>query len=306
MPVPDRCRPPMRITRLTLPSTDVDACLAFYRDVLQLPTTGTTIHVGWTDIDIVPGSTDTGAVHLAFNVPHQRFDAACSWLRERALLLRDPLGEERFHVGGVWDAESVYLAGPHDAVLELIGRRTLSFAAPGSGEFRSGEIACLSEVGLPTDDVQKAVRQFVVSTGLMPFGEVSDAFAPMGDHEGLLILVDRRRPWVPEQRRLPGARGIQVTIQGVLPHAVLVDEEGWRVTSVAPAPGDCRETSVWPRIADPCHGPPTITNMPHRRRRPRPSRPSGGSPLHPMVCTSSCPMGAWTSSSRSVGKTIAR
>ncbi|PTR30809.1 hypothetical protein C8J98_106120 [Luteibacter sp. OK325] len=44
----------MRITRLTLPSTDVDACLAFYRDVLQLPTTGTTVHVGWTDIDIAP------------------------------------------------------------------------------------------------------------------------------------------------------------------------------------------------------------------------------------------------------------
>ena len=46
----------MRITRLTLPSTDVGACLAFYRDVLQLLTTGSTVHVGWTDIEIVPTS----------------------------------------------------------------------------------------------------------------------------------------------------------------------------------------------------------------------------------------------------------
>jgi catechol 2,3-dioxygenase-like lactoylglutathione lyase family enzyme len=237
----------MRITRLTLPSTDVDACLAFYRDVLQLPATGMTVHVGWTDIDIVPTSMDTGAVHLAFNIPHERFDAACTWLRERALLLRDPLGEERFHIGGVWDAESVYFAGPHDAVLELIGRRPLSFDAPMSGEFRSSEIACLSEVGLPTEDVQKLVRQFVVSTGLMPFGDVSDAFAPMGNHEGLLILVDRRRPWIPEQRRLPGARGIQIAMEGVLPHAVVVGEEGWRVISAAPAsipPQRCGRASM--------------------------------------------------------------
>jgi catechol 2,3-dioxygenase-like lactoylglutathione lyase family enzyme len=222
----------MRIPRLTLPSTDVDACLAFYRDVLQLPTTGTTVHVGWTDIDIGPTSTDPGAVHLAFNIPYDRFDAACTWLRKRALLLRDPLGEERFHVGGVWDSESVYFAGPHDAVLELIARRPLVLEGNVSGDFRSSEIACVSEVGLPTDDVPALVRQLVVRTGLTPFGDLSEGFAPMGDHEGLLIVVDRDRPWFPEQRRLPGARGIEITMEGVLPDAVLVDEEGWHLISV--------------------------------------------------------------------------
>lgn len=219
----------MRITRLTLPSTDVGACLAFYRDVLQLPTTGTTVHVGWTDIEIEPVSTDPGTIHLAFNIPHHRFDAACIWLRHRALLLNDPLGEQRFHIGGPWDAESVYFAGPHDAVLELIARRPLGHGGPAEGEFRSSEIACVSEVGLPTDHVPTLVRDLVVSMGVTPFGDVTDTFAPMGDHEGLLIVVDRRRPWFPEMRRLPGARGIRLTLEGVLPGAVLVDEEGWRV-----------------------------------------------------------------------------
>jgi catechol 2,3-dioxygenase-like lactoylglutathione lyase family enzyme len=250
MGFPNRRGTPMRITRLTLPSTDVSACLAFYRDVLQLPTSGATVHVGWTDIDIVPTSTDTGAVHLAFNIPHERFDAACTWLRKRALLLRDPLGEERFHVGGVWDAESVYFAGPHDAVLEFIARRPLALDGPASGDFRSSEIACVSEVGLPTDHVPTLVRHLVVGTGLAPFGDVSDAFAPMGDHEGLLILVDRSRLWFPEQRRVPGARGVQLIMEGLLPHAVLADDEGWRVTSAAPASlasrrGAHASTPVW-------------------------------------------------------------
>jgi catechol 2,3-dioxygenase-like lactoylglutathione lyase family enzyme len=224
----------MRITRLTLPSTDVAACLAFYRDVLQLPTSGTTVHAGWTDIEIVPTSTDTGAVHLAFNIPHDRFGAASIWLRKRALLLRDPLGEERFHVGGVWDAQSAYFAGPHDAVLEFIARRPLALEGTVSGDFQSSEIVCVSEVGLPTDHVPALVRNLVVNTGLAPFGDVSNGFASMGDHEGLLILVDRRRLWFPEQRRLPGARGIQVIMEGVLPHVVLADEEGWQLTSAAP------------------------------------------------------------------------
>jgi catechol 2,3-dioxygenase-like lactoylglutathione lyase family enzyme len=226
----------MRITRLTLPSTDVSACLAFYRDVLQFPTSGRTVHVGWTDVELVATTTDPGPVHLAFNVPYSRFGAACTWLRERALLLRDPMGEEQFRIGGVWDSESVYFAGPHDAVLELIARRPLGLGGPATSEFRSSEITCVSEVGLPTDDVPGLVRRLVVAAGLVPFGDVSDAFAPMGDHEGLLIVVDRRRFWFPEMRRLPGARGVQLSVEGVLPGAALLDDEGWQVASAEPAP----------------------------------------------------------------------
>jgi catechol 2,3-dioxygenase-like lactoylglutathione lyase family enzyme len=240
----------MRITRLTLPSTDVGACLAFYRDVLQLPTTGSTVHVGWSDIEIVPTSTDTGAIHLAFNIPHHRFDAACAWLGERALLLRDPRGQERFRLGGAWDSDSVYFAGPHDAVLELIGRRPLGLGCPIAAGFRSSEIACVSEVGLPTADVPALVRHLVVATGLVPFGEVSDGFAPMGDHEGLLIVVDRHRPWFPEGKRLPGARGIELLIEGVLPGVVVTDGEGWRMSTAASESASHRKgirgaISVW-------------------------------------------------------------
>jgi catechol 2,3-dioxygenase-like lactoylglutathione lyase family enzyme len=232
----------MRITRLTLPSTDMEACLAFYRDVLQLPTRGMSVHVGWTQVDIVPAAADTGCVHLAFNIPCQRFDAACTWLRERALLLRDPLGEDRFHIGGAWDAQSVYFAGPHESVLELIARRPIDTGLAATGSFRSSEIACVSEVGLPTDDVPGLVRDIVVSTGLTPFGSLSDEFAPIGGHEGLLIVVDRRRPWVPELRQLPGARGIRVTMEGVLPGASLSDEEGWDVVSAGTTSGTSRKT----------------------------------------------------------------
>jgi hypothetical protein len=53
----------------------------------------------------------------------------------------------------------------------------------------------------------------------------------MGDHEGLLIVVDRDRPWFPEGKRLPGARGIELLIEGVLPGVVVTDGEGWRMST---------------------------------------------------------------------------
>jgi catechol 2,3-dioxygenase-like lactoylglutathione lyase family enzyme len=171
----------MRLSHIELPSSDVAACVAFFRDVLQLRATGHTVHAGWTDIAVVPATRiSEGAVHLAFNVPHARFAAACEWIAGRALLLRDPLGEGRFRIGAPWDSESVYFAGPHDAVFELIARKPLAMGGAASGAFHGSEIACVSEVGLPTDDVPALVRD------LDPVGARSRAKSQQsGDAAGL-------------------------------------------------------------------------------------------------------------------------
>lgn len=221
----------MRITRITLPSVDVEACVAFFRDVMQLPVEGRTVQVGWTAIDLVAASADTGAVHLAFNVAPRRFGAACAWLRERAMLLRDPMDEERFRIAGAWRSESVYFAGPHDAVLELIARDALDDGDALDGAFHGSEIACVSEVGLPTDDVPALVRNLVTRFGLAPFGDTSDVFAPLGGDEALLIVVDRDRRWFPEGRRLPGALGLRVTLEGPMPPGHFADANGWLLTT---------------------------------------------------------------------------
>lgn len=255
----------MRITRITLPSVDVDACVAFYRDVMQLPVEGRLVRVGWTTLEIVPATADTGSVHLAFNVSPRRFEAAFSWLRERALLLRDPMDEERFRLGGAWRSDSVYFAGPHDAVLELIARDALAdtfddaYEDGVDGPFHGMEIACVSEVGLPTDDVPALVRDMVTRFGIAPFGESSDLFAPLGDHEGLLILVDRDRRWFPDLRRVPGALGLHVTLEGAMPTGHFADANGWLLTArTAKTDGRSPRLSLPQAVrpaasASPCH-----------------------------------------------------
>ncbi|QNH23205.1 hypothetical protein HEP73_04158 [Xanthomonas sp. GW] len=221
----------MRITHLSLPASDPAASAAFYRDVLQLPVAATQVRIGWSLLDLVAANAAVGSAHLAFNIPAARFDAACAWLSRCVPLLRDPLGESRFALDAAWQSQSVYFAGPDGAVLELIARKPLPAHAIADGAFSAAELLCISEIGLPTAQVPAVAAAAQERMGLPPFVPVSDAFAPLGDHEGLLIVVDAQRRWFPEQRQLPFAQGVRVVVEGVRGGQVLRDAAGWQVVS---------------------------------------------------------------------------
>lgn len=66
--------------------------------------------------------------------------------------------------------------------------------------------------------------------GLQPISPPSPQFAPMGDDEGLLIVVAADRRWFPEQKDLPNAQGLQLQVGDVGGAGVVEDASlGWRV-----------------------------------------------------------------------------
>ncbi|KLD77789.1 glyoxalase/bleomycin resistance/dioxygenase family protein [Xanthomonas hyacinthi] len=221
----------MRIAQLSLPCSAPAASAAFYRNVLQLPVAATQVRIGWSRLDLVAANAAVGSAHLAFNIPSARFDAACDWLSRRAPLLRDPLGESRFVLDAAWQSQSLYFAGPDGAVLELIARKPLPVHAIADGAFSAAELLCISEIGLPSAQVPAVAAAAQDRLGLMPFLPVSEVFAPLGDHEGLLIVVDGQRRWFPEQRQRPFAQGVRVVVEGVHGGQALRDAAGWEVLS---------------------------------------------------------------------------
>ena len=229
-------RPPatgtMRLIDITLPVSDPVRAAAYFREVLQLPVRGGEVSVGWTLLRLVPAEGQrVGGVHLAFNVPDNRFADAMSWLRERSPLQCSPDGKDYFALESSWQSQSVYFTGPDGLILELIGRRRLP-ASSRTGGFNGGELTCISEVGLPSTDVEATHGVFARRFGLSPLSEPSEAFVPMGDDEGLLIVVDAARHWFPEQVDLPNARGIAVVLEQVgEPQSVVDEVQGWRVSS---------------------------------------------------------------------------
>lgn len=222
----------MRIQHLLLPVSDPGSVARYFGTVLELDTDADQVRIGWSTLQLEPaGDRPVGGVHLAFTVPHNRFVAATAWLDARAQRQRDAEGREHFDFGGSWDAESIYFTGPDGLILELIARRRLPASAR-TGIFHGSEMTCISEVGLPALSVEAMQAQVEATLGLAPFSTPTPHFAPMGDDEGLLIIVDATRRWFPEQRALPNADGIQVHLGGITPGATLVDAAlGWQLRS---------------------------------------------------------------------------
>ncbi|MCC7634396.1 VOC family protein [Stenotrophomonas rhizophila] len=223
----------MRIEHLTLPVSDPTAMAGYFQHTLELPVEHDRVQLGWTTLQLLPaGGLPVGGVHLAFNVPHNRFAQATAWLDARAQRQRNAEGQQHFTFGGRWDSESIYFTGPDGLILELIGRRRL----PGSerrGAFHGSEITCISEVGLPAASVADVQARADAVFGLQPLSPPTPRFAALGDDEGLLIVTDATRRWFPEQRVLPNAQGLHVRVSGVTAAAAVLDDAalGWCVQS---------------------------------------------------------------------------
>ncbi|BDP43528.1 hypothetical protein DAETH_34970 (plasmid) [Deinococcus aetherius] len=202
---------------MTLHTPDPKGQRAFYAGVLGFPleddATGLSLRAGSTLLRFVPGEAG-GPYHFALNVPEDRFPGARAWLEERVALLPDDTGQTVFHSEN-WNADMVYFRDAGGNILELIARHTLP-ALPGSG-FDVTDLLGVSELGVSVSDVPGTVRDLQGRFGLRTYGESSPTFTPLGDEEGLLIVVPVGRGWFPvgePARRLPfhlrahGERGV--------------------------------------------------------------------------------------------------
>jgi catechol-2,3-dioxygenase len=207
--------PKMLISQVELPVSDTVQAARFYGDVLALPTrTGggvVQVEVGPSVLLLHPGPVEPGAYHGAITVPEDRFAEAKAWLQERVSLLeRDGLDE--FALGAPWNSQSVYFTGPDGILLELIARHDLA-AAESSGRFSSADLLRISEIGLAVPDVATAVASLHNAFGLPVFGTAAAEFTPLGDPDGLLIVVRQGRPWFPTTTVTPSLGRIAVTVE---------------------------------------------------------------------------------------------
>ncbi|UWY26820.1 hypothetical protein N4T20_13935 [Flavobacterium sp. TR2] len=98
-----------------------------------------------------------------------------------------------------WNAHSIYFFDHSGNLLEFIARHDLNNEQ--IGEFNSASILSISEIGIVTENPLKLGNQLIEEHGLQFFSQNANTekFAAMGDHEGLLILVQPTRNWYPTQ-----------------------------------------------------------------------------------------------------------
>ena len=183
----------MRIVDARLPAADPDALSTWYDE-----------HVGAAPT-FVGG--DATRHHFAFHVADLG-----PWKR------RLDVGEE--HDFSSWGgARAVYFRDPEKNVVELIAR-----PQPRSD-------LSLAEVGLPVDDVPAAVDALRRELALAPYDDWGDSFAPVGDDDGLLIVVRVGRGWYPFDVAA-GTAAIEVTLEGTRAGAVDLPGSGHRIVAI--------------------------------------------------------------------------
>jgi hypothetical protein len=165
----------MRIVEAHLTASDPDALSAWYDEQLGASPS------------FVPGPTTPH--HFAFHVAELE-----SW-KERL-----DVGEE--HDFSSWGgARAVYFRDPEENVVELIARP------------RARPELSLAEVGLPVEDVPAAVEALRSLLDLPLYSDWDESFAPLGDDDGLLIVVRVGRGWFPVG--VPaGSAPVEVTVAG--------------------------------------------------------------------------------------------
>lgn len=155
------------------------------------------------------GAEFSGVHHLAIGIAPADVEVARDWLSQRV----EPFvvdGSEVIDGPEGLDSRSVYFLGPEDIVLELIARDADSCAPAGDG--RVPRPLSLSEVGIGVADVAAAVRALTGELGLPTFPPQGALFAPVGGHDGLIILVDQDRIWFPMDAQQPARGPVRVTV----------------------------------------------------------------------------------------------
>jgi catechol-2,3-dioxygenase len=189
----------MIIEKLVLLTERAASILPFYRDVLGLPVIrseqgGFTVQAGWSELTFQETGDQAAAAycyHFAFTIPENKFTEAKQWIE--ALV---PIGTEDgqdVSYSESWNSHSVYFEDPSGNILELIARHTMDNSVERPFD-PPQDILCISEIGVTTSDVPTAVDQFA-QLGIMTYKTRSDNFNPIGDDNGIFIVVEKGRRW---------------------------------------------------------------------------------------------------------------
>jgi catechol 2,3-dioxygenase-like lactoylglutathione lyase family enzyme len=192
----------MKIAHLTLKTQALDTLREFYVDHLGLhlleETDGSfTLDAGESRLMFVADDEeDAYRYHFAFNIPYNQMMDAELWLAQRVNLIIPEGATDAWVEHTDWQAEALYFADPAGNIVEFIGRQRL--AEDTAIPFSAQSIQNISEIGLVVTNVEKDIHQLRAAGLSVPdFRAGSPDFRPLGDDDGLFIVVQAGRPWFP-------------------------------------------------------------------------------------------------------------
>ncbi|MDQ0270626.1 VOC family protein [Cytobacillus purgationiresistens] len=128
--------------------------------------------------------------HFAINIPHNKMNEAKAWIK-KLIDLNIVDGEDEVFFES-WNANAIYFTDPAGNIVEFIARHNLNnrIEAP----FHSNHLLNISEVGVIASEVIPFAKK-MNGLGLGNWRNGNEGLTPIGDEEGLFIIVKNERRW---------------------------------------------------------------------------------------------------------------
>lgn len=207
----------MHIKQLILPTTQLKRQKEFYTQILGLSLTADmensfSFLVGSSILTFQDG-VDKTRYHFAFNIPSDSVESALEWTIQHHMVLSFE-GKQIVSFPD-WNAHAIYFYDADKNIVEFIARKNLNF--PLNAKFNPNQIIGISEIGIPTRNVNEIYRTVNSATGAQIFSGDKERFCAIGSETGLLIAINYHlKKWIP-------------TMEDAYPYplkATLLDEKG--------------------------------------------------------------------------------
>jgi len=188
----------MKIKELKIYSSNIKAQADFYSEVLglsiiNLTETSVSLDFG-KSILIIEFRPETTPYHFAVNIPANKDLEALEWVRSKVEILKD--GDIELQDFDFWNAKAVYFYDKDKNIVELIARKNLNILS--NRKFDVSQFLEISEIGLPTLDIEKEFNQLNTLTGIEIYHGGFEQFCAIGDENGLFICINKTvRDWFP-------------------------------------------------------------------------------------------------------------
>jgi catechol 2,3-dioxygenase-like lactoylglutathione lyase family enzyme len=207
----------MEIVEVKLYTANLDSQLAFYHSLLGFPLIDKghdhfSLRVGRTVL-VFKQSEGTKApyYHFAVNISENKIEQALKWVENKVVITEN--GQEKIIDFRSWNAHSIYFEDPAGNIVELIARHNLKNSSCGD-DFTQDDFHCIDEIGLSFGNVLEEVERIKREFTLTNWRPASSEFAPVGDEDGLFIVVREGRTWYMSRNMPAKDFPLEISIKG--------------------------------------------------------------------------------------------
>ena len=190
----------MKISELTLFTTNFEQQRHFYTEVLTLPLVAEdeerfTVRIGVSLLTFIK-SEKINSAHFAINVSSYKIQDALQWILKRTDIL--PCEGKQTADFSNWNAEALYFYDIDKNIVEFIARKDLNII--NTHPFSSSDLLSISEIGIVSSDNKAIYNQLNAIHPIPIYDGNLERFCALGNDEGLFILVNNtKKKWFPTQ-----------------------------------------------------------------------------------------------------------